>query len=95
MTHLGLDSQSEKHLLNTWNAKPVMSRPTHRFYREKNYLEVDLDIHLWRYLTRKFLLNAPQRFHLLVRSSPAQLEHGLANFRIRYCTQQGGGCCVT
>jgi hypothetical protein len=65
-----------------------MSRPTHRFYREKNYLEVDLDIHLWRYLTRKFLLNAPQRFHLLVRSTAAQLARRLANFPIRCCTQQ-------
>lgn len=34
--------------------------------REKNYLEIALDLHSWKYVTRRILMNAPKRFHVLV-----------------------------
>jgi len=57
---------SEKHMLQTWNGKPVMARPQQHYFRAKNYLEIALDLHSWKYVTRRILMNAPKRFHVLV-----------------------------
>eukprot|EP00976_Prorocentrum_cordatum_P097521 1191022-Prorocentrum_minimum.AAC.5 len=63
---MGSVVQSEKRLLDSWNAKPVMARPQHRYFAGKDYLEVVIDLHQWKYLIRKTLLSGPERIRHLI-----------------------------
>jgi len=57
---------AEKSLLDSWNAKPIMAQPQHRYYEDgERYLEAVVDLHLWKFLVRKVVTNAVNRFHLL------------------------------
>ena len=46
-------SRTEKGFMQTYDGKPVMTRPQHRFYRGPGYLEVDVDAHQYAYVARK------------------------------------------
>ena len=46
-------SRPEKSLMSSYDGKPVLTRPQHRFFRGPGYLEVDLDTHNYSYMARK------------------------------------------
>lgn len=45
----------EQKFVSKYDGKPVLTRPQHAFYRGRNHLEVDIDMHNWSYLPRKGL----------------------------------------
>ncbi|EQC34345.1 hypothetical protein SDRG_08117 [Saprolegnia diclina VS20] len=58
--------RTERHLLETYNGQPILTRPQHRFYRGDGYFEVDIDAHLFNYVARKGLCGVTDHFGNMV-----------------------------
>ncbi|KAF0775555.1 hypothetical protein AaE_000744 [Aphanomyces astaci] len=56
----------EKHLLETYNGQPILTRPQHRFYRGDGYFEVDIDAHTFNFVARKGLSGVADHFGNMV-----------------------------
>lgn len=52
-------------LMAKYNAKPVLTRPQHVFFRGPDYLEVSMNCHQWNYLGRKSLSGMRGRMHTM------------------------------
>ncbi|RQM26154.1 hypothetical protein B5M09_006995 [Aphanomyces astaci] len=55
-----------KHLLETYNGQPILTRPQHRFYRGDGYFEVDIDAHTFNFVARKGLSGVADHFGNMV-----------------------------
>lgn len=59
-------SKAEKKLLTTYNEKPFLTRPQHKFYSGPNYFEIDFDLHSYAFLARKALGSMLPRIHHVI-----------------------------
>ena len=46
-------SKGERSMLTSWNGTPLLTRPQHRLYFHKDYVELDIDIHTFSYIARR------------------------------------------
>jgi hypothetical protein len=67
-------SRAEKGFMQTYDGKPVMTRPQHRFYRGPGYLEVDIDAHVYAYIARKGMHTYRQHLDKMVFDSGFVLQ---------------------
>mmetsp|Transcript_16517 Transcript_16517/g.46098 ORF Transcript_16517/g.46098 Transcript_16517/m.46098 type:complete len:456 (-) Transcript_16517:81-1448(-) len=62
----GVFSGTEFRLVNSYRDKPLMTRPQQLFFRGENYLEIDLDVHLYAYVARRALASFFGRLESIV-----------------------------
>lgn len=58
--------RTERHLLESYNGQPILTRPQHRFYEGQNYFEVDIDAHAFNYIARKGLCGVQDHMEHMV-----------------------------
>lgn len=58
--------RTERHLLETYNGQPILTRPQHRFYKGEGYFEVDVDAHEFNFVARKGLVGVSEHFRNMV-----------------------------
>lgn len=52
---------SERHLIDNWNEKPVVTKPQDYYFEGKDSLEVDLDVHRYSFVCRSALYALQER----------------------------------
>eukprot|EP00850_Spirogloea_muscicola_P002256 SM000008S22345 [mRNA] locus=s8:1116669:1119230:- [translate_table: standard] len=57
---------AERKLALSFHEKPVLSRPQHEFFEGPTYLEIDLDVHRFSFLGRKFLHSLREKLRACV-----------------------------